>query len=57
MKVKIEIKCKDEKDLIKHLQKILIKVKNWGGKKESEGLYFTEDDEFGKRRVEIDSDL
>lgn len=57
MKVQINIKCRDEKDLIKHLRKILLKVKNWEGKKASEGLYFTDEEIYGTRKVEIDSDL
>ena len=57
MKAQINIQCEDEKDLIKHLIQILVKVEGWDGKKESEGLYFTDQEEYGTRKVAIDSDL
>lgn len=57
MKAQINIQCKDETELIKHLIRILTKVSEWDGKKESEGLYFKDEDECGTRKVEIDSDL
>ena len=57
MKTQIKINCQDEKDLIRHLQEILRKVKKWGGKKDSEGLFFTDTEKYGIRKVEIDSDM
>lgn len=56
METQINISCNGKENVIKHLQEIILKIEKWGGERESEGLYFSDEEKYGKRRVSIDSD-